>query len=169
MSSTPDELRPHWGGLREDTVASITALRSLISRASGADEGFGDFGGSEPRSDVRGPVVTPGETAGTPITPEVLQELIAAYEAGASLATIAAERKISKQSVRRFLVEAGVRIRQQGLSDEQAGEVVQRYLKGYSGREVAAEFGVGTATVWRTLKEAGVPSRPRTRRKRADR
>ena len=80
-----------------------------------------------------------------------------AYEAGASLATIAAERKSNKQSVRRVLVEAGVEIRQQGLSEEQASEVVQRYLEGYSGREVAAEFGVGTATVWRTLKEAGVP------------
>ena len=53
-----------------------------------------------PRSDNRGPVVAPIGTAVTPFPAEHLQKIIAAYESGATLYTIAREWKLGKQTVR---------------------------------------------------------------------
>jgi DNA invertase Pin-like site-specific DNA recombinase len=109
-------------------------------------------------------VVTPNETAGTPITPEALQEMIAEYESGASLISIATARKLGKQTVSRLLSEAGVRIRRQGLDKDQVGQASRAYLSGQTTREIAEDLGVGHAMVWRALKSAGVELRPNSRR-----
>lgn len=113
---------------------------------------------------MRGPVVTPNETAGTPVTPEALQEMIAEYEAGASLISIATARKLGKQTVSRLLSESGVRIRRQGLNDDQVAHASRAYLSGQTTREIADNLGVGHSMVWRALKGAGVELRPNSRR-----
>ncbi|MGO1736943.1 MAG: helix-turn-helix domain-containing protein [Leucobacter sp.] len=117
-----------------------------------------------PRSDVRGPVVTPIETAGTPVAPETLQAMVAAYESRASLISIAREHRLGKETVRDLLVDAGVRIRRQGLDDEQVAHAVRGYESGLTTREIARELGIGHSMVWRALKRAEVESRPNTRR-----
>ncbi|MDJ1372569.1 MULTISPECIES: helix-turn-helix domain-containing protein [Microbacteriaceae] len=109
-------------------------------------------------------MVTPIETAGTPVAPEVLQAMISAYEAGESLISIATARRLGKQTVSRLLSEAGVRVRRQGLDEEQVAQAVGAYLSGKTIREVAAELGVGHSMVWRALKAAGVELRPNVRR-----
>src|SRR5699024_5564509 len=149
---------------REETVSSFAALKSLIPCGSDPDQGLPDSSVSVPRSDVRGPVVTPNETAGTPVSPEALQEMVAEYEAGASLISIATARRLGKQTVSRVLTEAGVRIRRQGLDEEQVAQAVRAYLSGQTTREVADELGVGHSMVWRALKSAGVELRPNARR-----
>ena len=90
--------------------------------------------------------------------------MIAAYKAGASLYTIACEWKLGKQTVRRKLDEAGVRIRRKGLDDEQVVRAVSGYESGQTIREVAADLGVGHSMVWRALKKAGVELRDNVRR-----
>ncbi|MDO5676164.1 MAG: helix-turn-helix domain-containing protein [Propionibacteriaceae bacterium] len=90
--------------------------------------------------------------------------MIAEYEAGASLISIATARRLGKQTVSRLLAEAGVRIRRQGLDEEQVGQAVRAYLSGQTTREVADELGVGHSMVWRALKSAGVELRPNARR-----
>lgn len=119
---------------------------------------------SVPRTDARGPVVTPNETAGTPVTPEALQQMIAEYEAGASLISIATARRMGKQTVSRLLSDAGVRIRRQGLDDVQVAHAADAYLSGQTTREIAEDLGVGHAMVWRALKRAGIELRPQFRR-----
>ena len=149
---------------RDETVTSFATLKSLISRGSSDGEDWCDSSVSVPRSDNRGPVVTPIGTAVTPFPAEDLQQMIAAYKAGASLYTIACEWKLGKQTVRRKLDEAGVRIRRKGLDDEQVVRAVSGYESGQTIREVAADLGVGHSMVWRALKKAGVELRDNVRR-----
>lgn len=90
--------------------------------------------------------------------------MMADYEAGASLISIATARRLGKQTVSRLLSESGVRIRRQGLDEEQVAQAVRAYLSGKTIREVADELGVGHSMVWRALKGAGVELRPNARR-----
>lgn len=168
MSSSRDSGRrtfhPNSCPKRDETVTSFATLKSLISRGSSDGEDWCDSSVSVPRSDNRGPVVTPIGTAVTPFPAEDLQQMIAAYKAGASLYTIACEWKLGKQTVRRKLDEAGVRIRRKGLDDEQVVRAVSGYESGQTIREVAADLGVGHSMVWRALKKAGVELRDNVRR-----
>lgn len=90
--------------------------------------------------------------------------MIEAYTSGASLHTIACERKLGKETVRRMLAEAGIRIRRQGLDDDQVTQAVRGYESGQTIREVAVDLGVDHSMVWRALKGAGVELRPNVRR-----
>ncbi|WP_449276657.1 helix-turn-helix domain-containing protein [Leucobacter sp. GX24907] len=108
--------------------------------------------------------MTPIETAGTPVATDALQAMVAAYQSGASLISIAREHRLGKETVRDLLVDAGVRIRRQGLEDAQVTQAVRSYESGLTTREIARELGVGHSMVWRALKRAGVESRPNTRR-----
>lgn len=90
--------------------------------------------------------------------------MVAAYQSGASLISIAREYRLGKGTVRNLLVDAGVRIRRQGLEDAQVTQAVRSYESGLTTREIARELGVGHSMVWRALKRAGVESRPNTRR-----
>lgn len=92
--------------------------------------------------------------------------MIADYKSGASLHSIACDWQLGKQTVRRMLDEAGVRIRRQGLDDEQVEHAVRGYESGQNIREVAADLGVGHSMVWRALKRAGVELRPQSQRRR---
>ena len=143
----------------------FTALKALISRGSASGEGFGDSSVSVPRTDIRGPVVTPIGTVGTHVSPDELQEMIQAYESGESLISIASARRLGKQTVSRLLSEAGVRIRRQGLDEEQIARAVLEFEAGQTTREIAADLGVGHSMVWRALKRAEVELRPNARRK----
>lgn len=151
----------------EETVTAFTALKSLISQ--GCSEGYDveDLGPSTPRTDVRGPVVTPIGTAVTPVTPEMIESMVSAYESGAPLISIAREHRLGKEKVRDLLKDAGVRIRRQGLDDEQVANAVRRYREGFTTREIARELGVGHSMVWRALKEAGVKLRSQFQRPRS--
>lgn len=168
MSSSRDSGRrtfhPNSCPNREKTVSSFVTLKSLISRGSSEGQGVSVSSLAVPRSDVRGPVVTPIETAGTPVAPETLQAMVAAYESRASLISIAREHRLGKETVRDLLVDAGVRIRRQGLDDEQVAHAVRGYESGLTTREIARELGIGHSMVWRALKRAEVESRPNTRR-----
>ena len=64
-------------------------------------------------------MVTPIGAAGTSATPDALQAMVAGYESGASLISIAREHRLGKETVRDLLAAAGVRIRRQGLEDDQ--------------------------------------------------
>ena len=94
--------------------------------------------------------------------------MITAYESGESLLSIATARKLGKETVSRFLTEAGVRIRRQGLNEKQVAQAVRSYLAGRTGTEIAAELGVASSTVWRALRDTDVERRSQARRKPAD-
>ncbi len=78
--------------------------------------------------------------------------MIADYEAGASLISIATAHRLGKQAVSRLLSDAGVRIRREMLDHDQVAQATRAYLTGQTIREIASDLGVGHSMVWRELK-----------------
>ena len=56
----------------------------------------------------------------------------------------------------RLLRDAGITIRNQGLSDDQITKAAQLYDSGLSLAKIGATFNVDHGTVWRQLKKRGV-------------
>lgn len=93
------------------------------------------------------------------LKPAILAEIVARYEAGEPSTAIAASYGLSKGSVIRLLREAGVLIRNQGLTGGQIAEAAQLYASGLSLAKIGVKFGVDHGTVWRQLTKRGVKMR----------
>ena len=63
---------------------------------------------------------------------DVINELVTRYEAGEPSTALAAAFGINKGSVIRVLRDAGITIRNQGLSDDQIAEAARLYTSGLS-------------------------------------
>lgn len=93
------------------------------------------------------------------LKPETVAKIVARYEAGEPSTALGAVFGISKGSVVRLLREAGVAIRNQGLTNEQVDEAVRLYKSGLSLAKIGAKFDVDHTTVWQQLKKRGVKMR----------
>jgi DNA invertase Pin-like site-specific DNA recombinase len=93
------------------------------------------------------------------LNPDTIINIIARYEAGEPSTAIATTFNISKGSVIRILREAGIPIRNQGLTNDQIAEAAQLYANGQSLAQIGAHLGVDHGTVWRALKKLGVQMR----------
>lgn len=90
---------------------------------------------------------------------EIVAEIVARYEAGEPSTAIANLFDLSKGSVIRLLRDAGVTIRNQGMTDDQIAEAGQLYGAGLSLAKIGVKFGVDHGTVWRALKKRDVKMR----------
>ncbi|MGI8667296.1 MAG: helix-turn-helix domain-containing protein [Jatrophihabitans sp.] len=93
-------------------------------------------------------------------------QVVADYEAGLSTTALTRKYGLGKSSVMRLLHEAGVAMRKQPLSDDQAVEAIRLYEAGVSTSRIASMLGLNQSTVWRTLTARGVAMRPARNRKR---
>jgi hypothetical protein len=84
---------------------------------------------------------------------------VARYEAGESSIALGRTFGIGKNSVIRLLRDAGVPIRNQGLSDDQITEPVRLYESGLSLAKIGIQLGVDHGTVRRQLLKHGVKMR----------
>lgn len=89
----------------------------------------------------------------------VVNELIKQYESGKSSYELAKVYGINKGSVIRLLRDAGVSIRNQGLTTKKVAEATQLYESGLSLAKIGTHFGVDHGTIWRALKKQGVTMR----------
>ena len=83
------------------------------------------------------------------LKPNAIAEIVEHYQAGECSTSIATTFNISKGSVIKLLREAGVQIRNQGLTDEQIAEAVRLYESGLSLAKIGAKVGVDHGTVRR--------------------
>lgn len=90
-------------------------------------------------------------------------EVVAAYEAGASVPELQQRFGSSKGAIVRILREAGVEMRRRPLGEEQLERIVERYQAGLSIRQVAAELGIPKTTVQNALARTDVVRRPAVR------
>lgn len=93
--------------------------------------------------------------------PETRARLVAEYEAGATGIQLMRDFGIGKGTVLQILRDAGVTLRQQGLSPADRKAAIKLYQSGLSLQKVAEQFGVSANTVMLALRQAGVPLRPR--------
>ncbi|MGW4126042.1 helix-turn-helix domain-containing protein [Nocardia sp. NPDC004711] len=90
---------------------------------------------------------------------ETIRQIVARYEAGEPSTALMSAFGLSKGSLLKVLRDAGVAMRNQGLSPEQINEAEQLYGAGWSLARIGEKLGVDHGTVWRRLKERGVPMR----------
>ena len=98
-----------------------------------------------------------------------VQNLIAGYQAGATVYELGDRFGISRQTVSTTLHRHGVEMRRRGLSPEQVNEAVRLYEAGWSLARIGERMGVDPTTVLTRLRERGVRTRDAHGRERSER
>lgn len=89
------------------------------------------------------------------------REVVAAYEAGATVYQLAHRFGIARQTVSKILKRHGVQMRRTGLSPEQTAEAARLYDQGWSLARIGARMDVSPETVRLRLAARGTQLRPR--------
>ncbi|MGH2354628.1 MAG: hypothetical protein ACRDJN_23715 [Chloroflexota bacterium] len=97
-----------------------------------------------------------------------VQELIAGYEAGATVYQLGERFGIDRRTVSKILHRHDVPMRRRGLSPEQVDEAVRRYGEGWSLTRIGERMGVDPTTVLTRLRERGVRMRDMQGRERQE-
>ena len=97
------------------------------------------------------------------LNPDELDELVTAYQAGATVRTLADQFRVHRTTVVRHLEMAGVprRANTRKLTDEQIAKAAELYEAGWSTARIGERFKVDPETVRHWLGRAGVKIRPR--------
>jgi DNA-directed RNA polymerase specialized sigma24 family protein len=140
------------------------AAKSLLRRYKKGTLRWRKEGSGRRITDLRGRNVGALEKPQTSITPAMRAELLARYEAGATILALAAWSGAHRETVMRHLVHAGFEPRQRGLTAEQVQTARELYVEGFTLAEIAGRFGVGATTVRRSLLRLGISLRPTGRR-----
>lgn len=101
------------------------------------------------------------------LTPDQVDELVAFYEAGATLVELGERFSIHRRTAAAHLVRRSVPIRSRGLDACHLAEAVELYDGGLTLLEVGLRFGVSQQAVRRALGTQGIAIRPSGRRVRA--
>ena len=88
------------------------------------------------------------------------------YQAGRSLADLAAEVGVHRRTIATHLENRGIqrRVNRHKLSQEEIGDVIRRYQAGEMLASIARTFDVHAITVRRELQRAAIAIRPRLQR-----
>ncbi|WP_343063804.1 helix-turn-helix domain-containing protein [Haloechinothrix aidingensis] len=88
-----------------------------------------------------------------------MRQLVAGYEAGATVYELGDRFGISRQTVGKILKQHGVKMRRGGLTPEQVDEAVQLYEAGWSLARIGGRMNVDPTTVLNRLRDRGVRMR----------
>ncbi|SHT79133.1 Uncharacterised protein [Mycobacteroides abscessus subsp. abscessus] len=91
----------------------------------------------------------------------MVAELVAAYQSGASTASLRQRFGLSQGSVLKLLRGNDVTLRWQGLSETDKVVAVELYREGATLAQLGSQFDVSPNVVRRVLLTAGVAMRPR--------
>lgn len=150
--------------LRREFENPGPALKTVASRLSrGAYER--SERPSEPSvTDSRGRVVRSVGKTQTSLSAAEVDELVALYEQGMTLAQLGERFGVYHRTVAAHLVRRSVPMRVRGLAEEHTCEAVRLYEGGMTLMEVGLHFGVSQGAVKRAVAAAGATVRPRGRR-----
>lgn len=93
------------------------------------------------------------------LTPNELDALVIAYQAGGTVYELAAQFGINRKTVGKHLRALGVDTTPPGLQPEDIGTVIELYRAGHSLASIAARFGTSAGTIHTRLLGAGVVMR----------
>lgn len=134
-------------GAYSNTKLQVRQLESLINKLPGLD----------------GPV-RPGSVQSVPkrarrLAGDEVEQLIAGYQAGATVYELGARFEIERRTVSNILHRHGVPMRRRGLSPAQVDEAVRLYEGGWSLARIGKQMDVDAGTVRTRLLERGVRMR----------
>ena len=118
--------------------------------------------------DSRGQSVHSLGMAQTFLTDAEIDELVAVYEAGATLRGLAKQFHIHRLIAAAHLAHRSVPVRRAGLDSVQAKEAARLYQAGWTLVQLGRRFEVDAQTVRRTIARQGVSIRPGGRPRRRD-
>jgi DNA-binding CsgD family transcriptional regulator len=95
------------------------------------------------------------------LSTDLIDELVAAFQGGATHSELAAQFNIARTTVISHLKRAGVRRSRNGIPTDLIGEAAHLYRDGCSLADLGERYGVNPKTVWAALRKAGVSIRPR--------
>lgn len=104
----------------------------------------------------------------TLLTDAEVDQLIAAYEAGATLRRLAKQLHINRLTAAAHLARRGVPVRRAGLDSVQAKEAARLYQAGWTLVQLGRRFEFDVQTARRTIARQGVTIRPGERPRRRD-
>lgn len=110
--------------------------------------------------DSRGRMVRAVGMTQTFLGPARVDELVALYQAGATLVELGERFSVHRRTVAAHLVRRSIPIRGRGLADAQLTEAVELYASGSTLMEVGLRFGVSQQAVRRAVAAVGVRIRP---------
>jgi len=90
---------------------------------------------------------------------QTVEELVAAYQDGATTKELTRRYSIGQGTVLRLLGEHGVAMRRQGMPPACLDEAARLYGEGWSLQRLADRYGCSAKTVGTTLKHHGVRMR----------
>lgn len=94
------------------------------------------------------------------LAPQVIAELVARYRAGEDTPALSREYGISKTGLRELLQAAGVSMRRQAITPEDAQRAVRLIEGGMTIKQVVGQVGYSFGTIRRVLHEKRVAVRP---------
>jgi transposase len=140
------------------TILSNRQSSSVLSRLA---ESVPEASAGEPPSTGTTPVRRRGSTARR-LNERAIDDIVAAYEGGATVRQLAERFEVSRATVSSRLESRGIARRRTGrsLDDDEVRDACERYEAGESLAQLGTAYGVDPSTVWNTLKRQGVSRRP---------
>jgi hypothetical protein len=135
------------GGPYSNTKTQVDALETLLRKLPG------------PTEPAPPPVDRPKPRRARQLDADQVQELIAGYQAGATVYELGTRFDIDRRTVSNILHRHDVPMRRCGLSPGQVDEAIHLYSLGWSLARVGGHLGVDHTTVLTKLTERGIPTR----------
>jgi hypothetical protein len=135
------------GGTYYNTKPQVEALETLLRKLP------------DPTEPAPPPVDRPKPRRARQLDADQVQELIAGYQAGATVYELGVRFGIDRRTVGSILHRQGVQMRRRGLSLEQIDDAIHLYNLGWSLPRVGKHLNVDHVTVLNKLREQGIPTR----------
>jgi hypothetical protein len=143
------------GGTYYNTKPQVEALETLLRKLP------------DPATPAPPPADLPKPGRARQLDADQVQELIAGYQAGATVYELGTRFGIERRTVSKILKRHNVPMRRRGLSPEQVDDAIHLYNLGWSLARVGEHLGVDHVTVLTKLREHGIPTRDTHGRPRA--
>lgn len=135
------------GGRYYNTKAQVSKLQSLLRKLPELD------------ASVKSPTERPKPGRARHLDDEQVKQLIAGYEAGATVYQLGEQFGVNRRTVGKILGRHGVATRRRILAPEQIVEAVRLYEAGWTLSLISERMDVNPTTVWKRLRERGVKMR----------
>ncbi|GAB2969140.1 hypothetical protein GCM10017788_80170 [Amycolatopsis acidiphila] len=145
------------GGTYYNTKPQVEALETLLRKLP------------DPTEMSPQPINRPTPRRARRLTADQVQELIAGYQAGATVYELGYRFGIERRTVSDILHRHGVPKRRRGLSPQQVDHAIHLYHQGWSLARIGIRMQVAADTVRKRLLEGGVTMRDAHRRPPAER
>jgi hypothetical protein len=135
------------GGTYYNTKPQVDALETLLRKLP------------DPAEPAPPPADRPKPRRARQLDADQVQELIAGYQAGATVYELGDRFSVERRTVSNILKRHDVPMRRRGLSPEQVDDAIHLYNLGWSLARVGEHLGVDHTTVLTKLRERGIPTR----------